>query len=137
MYNKIILLGNLVKPIEIKNINGANIVNNTIAVNRKFKNKSGQLQEETLFVDVVFFSRTAEIVNQYLTKGSKVMIDGRLKFDQWEKDGIKHYKHSVVVENMQMVGSPANISNSNQIPQIQATQQNNNVPTVGDEEVPF
>lgn len=107
MYNKIILQGNLTRDIEIKYSSGGNtIASSTIAISRKFKSATGEQREETLFVDLTFFGRTAEIANQYLRKGSKVLADGRLKLDQWtDKQGQKRSKHSVIVENLQMLDS--------------------------------
>jgi len=107
MYNKIILAGNLTRDIEIRYTQGGSAIGNTgIATSRKFKSQSGEQKEETLFVDLTFFGRTAEIANQYLRKGSKVLVDGRLKLDNWTaQDGTKRSKHSVTVENLQMLGS--------------------------------
>jgi len=107
MYNKIILAGNLTRDIEIRYTqSGAAIGNTAIATSRKFKSQTGEQKEEVLFVDITFFGRTAEIANQYLRKGSKVLVDGRLKLDQWTaQDGSKRSKHSVTVENLQMLGS--------------------------------
>jgi len=107
MYNKIILAGNLTRDIEIKYTqSGAAIGNTAIATSRKFKSQTGEQKEEVLFVDITFFGRTAEIANQYLRKGSKVLVDGRLKLDQWTaQDGSKRSKHSVTVESLQMLGS--------------------------------
>jgi single-strand DNA-binding protein len=107
MYNKIILAGNLTRDIEIKYTpSGSAIGNTAIATSRKFKSATGEQKEEILFVDITFFGRTAEIANQYLRKGSKVLVDGRLKLDQWTaQDGSKRSRHSVTVENLQMLGS--------------------------------
>ena len=107
MFNKIILAGNLTRDVEVK-YSGANLAigNTSIAVNRKFKSKMGEDKEEVLFVDLTFFGRTAEIANQYLKKGSKVLVDGRLKLDQWtDQSGGKRSKHSVTVESLQMLDS--------------------------------
>ena len=105
-YNKIILQGNLTRDIELRySQSGSPIASTGIATTRKFKSQSGEQKEETLFVDLTFFGRSAEIANQYLRKGSSVLIDGRLKLDQWKRDGQKRSKHSVIVENMQMLGS--------------------------------
>ena len=107
MYNKIILAGNLTRDIEIKYTQSGSAIGNTaIATSRKFKSATGEQKEEVLFVDLTFFGRTAEIANQYLRKGSKVLVDGRLKLDQWTaQDGSKRSKHSITVENLQMLGS--------------------------------
>ncbi|WP_294955105.1 single-stranded DNA-binding protein [Sulfurovum sp.] len=105
MYNKIILAGNLTRDVEIRYTQGGSAIGNTaIATSRKFKSQTGEQKEEVLFVDLTFFGRTAEIANQYLRKGSKVLVDGRLKLDQWTaQDGTKRSKHSVTVENLQML----------------------------------
>ncbi len=105
MYNKIILAGNLTRDVEVRYTQGGSAIGNTaIATSRKFKSQTGEQKEEVLFVDLTFFGRTAEIANQYLRKGSKVLVDGRLKLDQWTaQDGTKRSKHSVTVENLQML----------------------------------
>ena len=107
MYNKIILAGNLTRDIEVRYTQSGSAIGNTaIATSRKFKSQTGEQKEEVLFVDITFFGRTAEIANQYLRKGSKILVDGRLKLDQWTaQDGTKRSKHSVTVENLQMLGS--------------------------------
>ncbi len=107
MYNKVILVGNLTRDVEVRYTPGGTAIGNTgIAVNRKFKAATGEQKDETMFIDITFFGRTAEIANQYLRKGSKVLVDGRLKLDQWTaQDGSKRSKHSVTVENLQMLGS--------------------------------
>ncbi len=105
MYNKIIIAGHLSKDIELKYTNGGNAIANTaIASSRKFKSATGEQKEEVLFVDVTFFGRSAEVANQYLRKGSKVLLDGRLKLDQWtDQNGNHRSKHSVIVESMKML----------------------------------
>jgi len=107
MYNKIIIAGNLTRDIEVRYTpSGTAIANTGIAVNRKFKAANGEQKEEILFIDITFFGRTAEIANQYLKKGSKVLVDGRLKYEQWTaQDGSKRSKHTVAVESLQMLGS--------------------------------
>ena len=107
MFNKIILAGNLTRDVAVK-YTGANLAigNTGIAVNRKFKSKTGESKEEVLFVDLTFFGRTAEIANQYLKKGSKVLVEGKLKLDQWtDQSGAKRSRHSITVENLQMLDS--------------------------------
>ena len=81
------------------------IANTAIATSRKFTS-NGEKKEEVCFVDITFFARSAEIANQYLRKGSKILVEGRLNFDQWvDQNGQKRSKHSVVVETMQMLDS--------------------------------
>ncbi len=107
MYNKIILVGNLTRDVEVRySASNLAIANAGIAVNRKFKTQAGEQKEEVLFVDLSFFGRTAEIANQYLRKGSKVLVEGKLKLDQWtDTSGTKRSKHSVMVDTLQMLDS--------------------------------
>ena len=107
MYNKVVLVGNLTRDVEIRySQSGSAIGNVGIATSRKFKTQTGEQKEEVLFIDLTFFGRTAEVANQYLRKGSKVLVDGRLVFQQWTaQDGSKRSKHAVTVENLQMLGS--------------------------------
>jgi len=106
MFNKVILVGNLTRDIEVKFTASNLAIGSTgIATNRKFKNQMGEEKEEVMFLDITFFGRTAEIANQYLKRGSKVLVEGRLKLDQWtDQSGQKRSKHSLVVESMKMLG---------------------------------
>jgi single-strand DNA-binding protein len=104
-YNRVILLGNLVRDIELRYTNSRLAVcQNAIAVNDRRKNASGEWIDETSFVDVTFFGRTAEVVSEYLGKGSPIFVEGRLKQDTWEKDGQKRSKLYVIVDRMQLLG---------------------------------
>ena len=106
MFNKIILVGNLTRDIEVRFTASSLAIGNTgIATNKKFKNQMGEEKEEVMFIDITFFGRTAEIASQYLKKGSKILVEGRLKLDQWtDQSGKKRSKHSLVVESMKMLG---------------------------------
>jgi len=117
MYNKITLVGNLTRDIELRYTQGGSAIGSTgIATNRKWKSQTGEQKEEVMFVDITFFGRSAEIANQYLRKGSKILVDGRLKLEQWNaQDGSKRSKHSVTVETMKMLdGNPNNQGGGNQ-----------------------
>ncbi|WP_276882760.1 single-stranded DNA-binding protein [Campylobacter cuniculorum] len=109
MFNKVVLVGNLTRDIELRYAqSGSAIGVSGIAVTRKF-NVNGEKREETCFIDIAFYGRTAEIANQYLSKGSKVLVEGRLKLEQWvDQNGQNRSKHSVQVENMEMLGSNPN-----------------------------
>lgn len=107
-FNKVLLMGNLTRDVEIRHTSGNTAVGNFgIAVNRRFKTQSGEQREEVTFVDCEAWGRTAEVMSQYLGKGRSVFIEGRLKLDQWEdkNGGGKRSKLSVVVENFQFVDS--------------------------------
>lgn len=103
-YNRVILVGNLTRDPELRYIpSGAAVSEIGLAVNDRVK-KGDQWVDETTFVDVTLWARTAEVANEYLSKGSSVLIEGRLKLDSWEKDGQKRSKLRVVADKMQMLG---------------------------------
>jgi single-strand DNA-binding protein len=105
-FNRVILLGNITRDFEVKYLqSGMAVTELGLAVNDRRKNQQGEWVEETTFVDVTLWGRTAEVAGEYLSKGSPVLIEGRLKLDQWETDGQKRSKLRVVGERMQMVGS--------------------------------
>lgn len=104
-FNRVILMGNLTRDVELKYLqSGMAVAEVGLAVNDRRKDKNGQWVEETTFVDVTMWGRTAEIAGEYLTKGAPVLIEGRLKLDQWETEGQKRSKLKVVCENMKMLG---------------------------------
>lgn len=106
--NKVILIGNLTRDVDTRQTpSGKSVCNFGLAVSRKFVDANGQQQEETCFVDISAFGKTAEICGQYLAKGSQVAVEGRLKFEQWtdRNSNEKRSKLSVQAENVQFVGS--------------------------------
>jgi single-strand DNA-binding protein len=104
-YNKVILAGHLTRDPQLKHLPSQLCVADFgIAINRKWKSPAGESREEVAFVDCVAFGKTAEVINQHLAKGRAILIEGRLKFDQWEgKDGAKRSKITVVVESFQFM----------------------------------
>lgn len=106
-HNRVILLGNLTRDPEIRYLQSGTAVSDIgIAVNDRRKNASGEWIEEVTFVDVTLWGRTAEVAGEYLSKGSPIFIEGRLKLDSWEtQDGQKRSKLKVVAERMQLIGS--------------------------------
>jgi single-strand DNA-binding protein len=106
-FNRVILMGNVTRDVEVKYLqSGMAVTEIGLAVNdRRKDNKTGQWVDETTFVDVTMWGRTAEIAGEYLSKGAPVLIEGRLKLDQWETDGQKRSKLRVVCENMRMLGN--------------------------------
>ena len=105
-FNKVLLVGNLTRDPELKHTPSNQAVAQIgLAVNRNFQTKDGEKREETTFVDCEAWGRTAEVMSQYLAKGRPVLVEGRLKLDQWQdKDGNNRSKLKVVVENFQFVG---------------------------------
>ena len=105
-FNRVILLGNVTRDPELRYIaSGTAVTDIGLAVNDRRKTATGEWVEETTFVDVTLWGRTAEVAGEYVTKGSPLLIEGRLKLDTWEKDGKKNTKLRVVGEKMQLLGS--------------------------------
>jgi single-strand DNA-binding protein len=105
-YNRVILLGNLTRDPELRYIaSGTAVTDLGLAVNEKRKNANGELVDEVTFVDVTLWARNAEVASEYLSKGSPLLIEGRLKLDTWEgQDGQKRSKLRVVGDRMQLLG---------------------------------
>jgi single-strand DNA-binding protein len=106
-YNKVLLMGNLTRDIELKHTpSGHAVANIGLATNRRYKSREGDMKEEVTFVDCEAWGRTAEVMTEYLAKGRPVFIEGRLKLDQWQdQDGKNRSKLKVVVDTFQFVDS--------------------------------
>ncbi len=104
--NKVFLLGNLTRDPEMRYMpSGSPVCSFGLACNRRYTGQDGQKKEETLFVDVDGYGKTAELCSQYLSKGRQVLIEGRLRFRRWEaQDGQKRSKISVVAERVTFLG---------------------------------
>ena len=104
--NKILLIGNLTKDPELRHLpNGTPKAELRLATSRTYTT-NGERREDTCYVDVVAWSRTAENVHQYLKKGSKIFVEGRLDYQEWEgQDGSKRSKHQVVADRVQFLDS--------------------------------
>ncbi len=108
-FNKVILVGNLTRDPELRYTpKGTAIAKIGLAVNRVWTNEAGEKKEEVTFVDVDVFGRTAENVGQYMRKGRPILVEGRLRLDQWDdkQTGQKKSKLGVVAETVQFLGSP-------------------------------
>jgi len=105
-YNRVILVGNVTRDPELRYIpSGTAVTELGLAVNDRRKNSEGEWVDETTFVDVTLWARQAEVASEYLSKGSPVLIEGRLKLDTWETDGQKRSKLKVVGSRMQLLGT--------------------------------
>ncbi len=130
--NKFIGIGNLGKDPEIRYMqDGKSVANISIGISEKYKDKQGQQKEVTEWVNVVFFGKLADIVGQYLKKGSQVYIEGKLKTEKYEKDGQTRYSTKVIGESMKMLGG-----------KTESKQKEENKPDVSDlmdieENIPF
>ena len=136
----------LAKDVEIKySQSGSAIGNFSVVSSEKYKAQSGEQKENTTFIDVVAFGRQAEICNQYLRKGSKIYIDGKLQLEKWTaQDGTNRSKHSIKMDSMEMLDSKSEAqSNDYSQPAPSAPQPTQNqqgaIPTidVDDSDIPF
>lgn len=108
-YNRVTLVGNLTRDVEIRfTQNETPVTDVGLAVNERRKAPDGEWVTEPVYVDVTLWGRTAEVADQYLKKGSLVLIEGRLRLDTWEDEGKSRSKLRVVGERLQMLGVPKN-----------------------------
>lgn len=104
-FNKVVLMGNLTRDPELRAIpSGQNVCSFSLAVNRTWKNASGEQQEAVDYIDCNIWGKPAEIINQYMKKGSGILVSGRLQQRSWEQEGQKRSKIEVVVEDFNFVG---------------------------------
>lgn len=105
-FNQVTIAGNVTRDPEVKYLqSGKAVCELGVAINERRKDQSGQYVDDTIFIDVTFWERTAEVAGQYLHKGSPVLIGGKLKMDSWEKDGKKFSKIKVMGNTLQMLGA--------------------------------
>lgn len=103
-FNRVILLGNLTRDPVLRHLtSGTPVADVGLAVNDRVK-RNDEWVEQTMFIDVTLWGRTAEVANEYLTKGAPLLVEGRLKFETWEQAGAKRSKHKLVCDRMQMLG---------------------------------
>ena len=107
--NRVMLIGNLTRDPELRNTpNGKSVASMSIATNRFWTDAQGQKQKEAEFHNIVMWSKLAEIASQYLHRGSKVYVEGRLQTREWTgQDGIKRYRTEIVADNLIMLNGPS------------------------------
>lgn len=108
MVNKVILVGNLGRDPEVRSTpSGQPVATFSLATNRRWKDQSGNRQEQTEWHNIVCWGRQAEVAGQYLTKGKQIYVEGRLQTRSWEdrQSGEKKYRTEIVCDNFQMLGS--------------------------------
>lgn len=129
-------MGNLTRDPQLRNLqSGTSLCEFGLAVNRKYS-VNGEQREDVCFVDCTAFGKPAEIINQYCSKGKGILVEGRLKYDQWEdkNGGGKRSKLSVVVENLQFLGGPGDGQGATQSQRQSATDDPHELP---DDEIPY
>ena len=108
MINKAILIGNLGRDPEVRSLpSGQSVANFSIATNRRWNDRDGNRQEQTEWHNIVCFGRQAEVAGQYLKRGDRIYVEGRLQTRSWDdrETGKKMYRTEIIVENFQMLGS--------------------------------
>jgi len=106
-YNRVILVGNLTADPELNTApSGNQVCEIRMAVNNRYKNASGEWIEKPMYIDVSVWGNQAPPCKQYLSKGSPVLVEGKLRYDTWEKEGQKRSKHSITADRVQFLSSP-------------------------------
>ena len=145
-YNRVIVIGNLTRDPELKRTpSGAAVCDLRLAVSESYRNKEGERIERPVFVDVVVWNQQAENCNQYLSKGSPVLVEGRLQYDEWKnQQGETRSKIRIVASRTQFLGtSQSHESSAQPVDSSDATdaQPRNSAESApepeGDEEIPF
>jgi single-strand DNA-binding protein len=126
-YNRVVLLGNVVRNPEIRYAPGNNnlpIARTALAVNSKYKDK-----ENTMFIDIVVFGKLAETLGAYATQGTPLLVEGRLSQNKWEQDGKPRSKHEIIVDSFQLLGRKGD--------PITDEDNSSASSTIDDEDIPF
>lgn len=133
MINKVILCGNLTRDPELRSTaGGTNVLSFSLAVNERVKNADGEWADRPSYIDCTFFGKRAEGLSRFMRKGMKVCAEGKLRLNQWEKDGQKRSKLEVIVDEVEFVSPRAEGSESRSEGRFEA------VPaTLYDDEIPF
>ncbi len=125
-FNKVVVMGNLTRDPELRTTpNGQNVASFSLAVNRSWKNASGEQQEAVDFFDCVAWGKAGELIDQYMQKGRAILVSGRLSSRSWEQDGKKRSKVEIVVEDFNFIndgsrGDPGSSSGSSSGPSVAA-----------------
>lgn len=105
--NRVFVIGNLTRDPEVRYIPSGKAVSDLrLAINRRYRTSSGEDRDETVFVNATVWGRQAETCSEYLTKGSPVLVEGSLRYEEWEKDGQRFSRHSIMADRVQFLGRP-------------------------------
>lgn len=132
--NKVILIGNVGQDPETRHMpNGNAVTNLTLATSETWKDKNtGEKQEKTEWHRITFYQRLAEIVAEYVSKGSKIYVEGKLQTRSWEQDGVKKYATDIIANQMQMLDSKGGAQANNAQPSQAPSQ-----PDFDEDSIPF
>lgn len=145
MINRVILLGNLTRDVEMRYMpSGDGIASFGLATSRRWKDKNGERKEEAEFHNITIFGGLAKVCGEYLKKGSKVYVEGRIKTETWEKDGEKRSRVVIIGENMHMLDSKPSAEDSGGPCDPNTYRNKNNMPSNSgssyddiDQDIPF
>ncbi len=127
--NKFIGIGNLGKDPEMRFMpDGKAVTNFSIAISEKYKDKSGEAKEVTEWVNVAFFGKLAEIAGEYLKKGSKVYIEGKMKTEKYSKDGVDRYTTKIIGEKMEMLSSKGDTADTPKSKPVETFEMDDEIP---------
>ncbi|MFZ5391180.1 MAG: single-stranded DNA-binding protein [Patescibacteria group bacterium] len=138
--NKAMIIGNVTRDPEVRNTTqGTAVTTFTVATNLRWTNSAGERQDKTEYHNVVAWRRLAEICGQYLKKGSKVFIEGRLQTRSWDDaQGLKHWRTEIITDNMIMLDKAGANNNSNlETEETPESLPENETNTVNVEDIPF
>jgi len=122
--NKVLLIGNLTRDPEVRFTPAGKAVGDlNMAVNRKYRAQDNSVKEDTCFVTVVVWGKQAETCSQYLHKGSMILVEGRLQYEKWEKDGVKHSTLKVVAERVRFLDSRSGSETAKETPAADGEQE--------------
>lgn len=135
--NTVHIAGRVTKKPELRALpSGSKVCSFSIATNYVYKDQSGNKKEEVEFHNITSFGKTAETIAQYVVQGQVLYVEGRIKTDSWEKDGIKHYKTNIIANNFQFGAKPK----GNEVrPETESENENTEVDedNIADEDIPF
>jgi len=138
--NKVIIVGRTTRQPELKALpSGTQVCSFSLATSYKYKDKDGKEVEQTEFHNITAFGKVAEVIAQYVVKGQELFVEGRLKTDQWEKDGQNHYKTNIILEKFQFGAKPKNYQEENQVEKKvdQSDGVDDNEEEINPEDIPF
>lgn len=124
--NKVILMGRLGNNPETKQANGQQLAKFSLATTESYKDKSGEKKEQTEWHNIVVWGKLAEIAEKYLTKGSQILVEGKISYKSYEKDGEKKYYTEILASSFQMIGGKS-----------EPTKQNEQAPSAESDDLPF
>jgi single-strand DNA-binding protein len=108
--NKVFLIGRCGKDPEVKQVTGTTVAKFSLATSENWKDKDGNKKEETTWHNIVIWGKLCDVVQKYVKKGDLLYVEGKIKTEKWEKDGVTNYRTNIVVDQLTMLGSKSDKS---------------------------